>query len=40
MAEFDFRYNNRIGNGVNDFERAMIALNGVTGKRLTYKLPC
>ncbi|MAP94282.1 MAG: IS1595 family transposase [Ponticaulis sp.] len=37
MAEFDFRYNNRIGNGVNDFERAMIALSGISGKRLTYR---
>ena len=39
MAEFDFRYNNRIGNGVDDFERAMIALCGVKSKRLTYKSP-
>ena len=37
MAEFDFRYNNRIGNGVNDFERALIALSGVSGKRLSYR---
>lgn len=39
MAEFDFRYNNRVGNGVNDFERVMIALSGVKGKRLTYRGP-
>jgi transposase-like protein len=37
MAEFDFRYNNRVGNGVNDMERAMLALTGVSGKRLTYR---
>lgn len=35
-AEFDFRYNNRIARGVNDSERAMNALIGVSGKRLTY----
>ncbi|MBW3099161.1 IS1595 family transposase [Pseudohoeflea coraliihabitans] len=35
-AEFDFRYNNRTARGVNDSERAMNALIGVSGKRLTY----
>ncbi|WP_224825542.1 IS1595 family transposase [Cognatishimia sp. MH4019] len=35
-AEFDFRYNNRIANGVDDAERGQIALKGVVGKRLTY----
>lgn len=37
LAEFDFRYNNRIALGVNDTERADILLRGVTGKRLTYQ---
>lgn len=39
LCEFDFRYNNRIGLGVDDNERAMRALKGVTGKRLTYNQP-
>lgn len=37
MAEFDFRYNNRIANGVNDQQRAERLLAGVVGKRLTYQ---
>lgn len=37
LAEFDFRYNNRIALGVNDASRADIALKGITGKRLTYR---
>jgi len=37
LAEFDFRYNNRSGLGVEDVERATNALLGVVGKRLTYK---
>ena len=36
-AEFDFRYNNRIANGVDDAERGQIALKSVAGKRLTYR---
>ena len=36
LAEFDFRYSNRSANGVEDAERAEIALLGVVGKRLTY----
>lgn len=36
-AEFDFRYNNREANGVNDAERASVALSNVTGKRLLYR---
>lgn len=35
-AEFEFRYNNRIANGVEDVERGEIALRSVVGKRLTY----
>lgn len=37
LAEFDFRYNNRIAKGVNDTERADELLTGVVGKRLTYE---
>ena len=37
LAEFDFRYNNRIANGVNDEQRAELLLKGVVGKRLTYQ---
>ena len=37
LAEFDFRYNNRVGLGVDDTERAKNALLGVVGKRLTYQ---
>lgn len=39
LAEFDFRYSNRIANGVDDTERARIAVRGVVGKRLTYQQP-
>src|ERR1700737_1869945 len=34
LAEFDFRYNNRSGLGVEDIERAERALKGSEGKRL------
>lgn len=37
LAEFDFRYNNRIALGVNDGERAAIAIKSGVGKRLTYR---
>lgn len=37
LAEFDFRYNNRVKLGVGDVERAERALQGVVGKRLTYQ---
>lgn len=37
LAEFDFRYNNRIALGVNDGERASLAMKGIEGKRLTYR---
>ena len=36
-AEFEFRYNNRAAHGVSDIERASRALEGITGKRLTYR---
>jgi transposase-like protein len=37
LSEYDFRYNNRIGLGIDDETRALKALKGVSGKRLTYK---
>jgi len=37
LAEFDFRYSNRVRLGVNDMERTERALKGVVGKRLTYQ---
>lgn len=36
-AEFDFRYNTRIALGINDGERAALAVKGAAGKRLTYR---
>ncbi len=39
VAEFDFRYNNRIRLGVNDKQRTVSALKGIVGKRLTYRSP-
>lgn len=39
LAEFDFRYNNRVALGVNDAQRAEILLKGIEGKRLTYRRP-
>ena len=37
LAEFDFRYNNRIALGINDLARTDAALRGIVGKRLTYR---
>ena len=37
LAEFDFRYNNRVALGVSDQQRAENMLSGVVGKRLMYK---
>jgi transposase-like protein len=39
LAEFDFRYNNRSARGCEDQERAERALEGIKGKRLTYRWP-
>jgi hypothetical protein len=39
LAEFDFRYSNRVRLGINDVERADRALKGIVGKRLTYQTP-
>ncbi|MFO6462821.1 IS1595 family transposase [Jannaschia sp. KMU-145] len=36
-AEFDFRYSNRVANGVDDTERAGLALSAAVGKRLKYE---
>jgi transposase-like protein len=37
LAEFDFRQNNRAKLGIDDEQRAKIAVQGVKGKRLTYQ---
>lgn len=37
LAEYEFRYNNRIANGVDDRQRGGIALAGIVGKRITYR---
>lgn len=37
LAEFDFRQNNRAKLGVDDEQRAEIAIRGFAGKRLTYQ---
>jgi transposase-like protein len=39
LAEFDFRYSQRVALGVNDEARTNHALKGVVGKRLTYRNP-
>ncbi len=36
LAEFEFRYTNRVATGVNDGERSKRALGGIVGKRLLY----
>lgn len=38
LAECEFRYNNRVANGVDERQRARNAVQGTVGKRLTYKL--
>jgi len=39
LAEFDFRYSNRVALGVDDETRTKKALKGIVGKRLTYRRP-
>jgi ISXO2-like transposase domain len=39
LAEFDHRYNHRIGLGYSDIDRTYAAIKGVEGKRLTYRQP-
>ena len=36
LAEFDFRYSNRVRLGIDDTERARRAIAGAEGKRLTF----
>jgi hypothetical protein len=37
LAEFEYRFNNRVALGVDDEQRAETVLAQVVGKRLTYK---
>jgi transposase-like protein len=37
LAEFDYRYNNREGNGIDDAMRFERSIPGIVGKRLTYQ---
>ena len=37
LAEYDFRYNERMVLNVTDAERALKAVRGVVGKRMTYQ---
>jgi hypothetical protein len=37
LAEFDFRYSNRVKLGIDDTERTRRAIKGAGGKRLTYR---
>jgi transposase-like protein len=37
LAEFDFRYSNRMRLGVDDVQRTELAIKGIKGKRLTYR---
>jgi hypothetical protein len=37
LAEFDFRFNNRVALGVSDDARTENLVRGVVGKRLTYR---
>jgi transposase-like protein len=39
LAEFDFRYNERVALGIDDSERTTRVLRGIVGKRLTYRRP-
>lgn len=39
LAEYDFRYNHRSAKGVEDGERAVLAVKNAAGKRLTYRGP-
>src|SRR3954447_3643687 len=39
LSEFEFRYNTRIALGMDDWDRAELAIKGAFGKRLTYRRP-
>jgi hypothetical protein len=38
VAEFDFRYNNRVRLGIDDQDRTRAVLRGIVGKQLTYRV--
>lgn len=40
LAEFDFRYNERVALGVDDMARTGKAMQAIVGKRLTYRTSC
>jgi len=37
LAEFDYRYNERMALGISDMQRTEKAITGIVGKRLTYR---
>src|SRR5439155_11685542 len=37
LGEFDMRYNTRTVRGITDGQRAILAVKGAAGKRLTYR---
>lgn len=37
VAEFDFRYNNRVAKGVGDVQRSVKLMSGIVGRRLKYR---
>jgi transposase-like protein len=39
LAEFDYRYNERMALGIGDAERMAKSIPGIVGKRLTYRRP-
>ena len=39
VAEFDFRYTNRVKLGVDDAERAAMIVRSASGRRLMYRRP-
>jgi hypothetical protein len=39
LAEFDHRYNHRVGLGFSDIDRTLAAIRGIEGKRLMYRQP-
>ena len=39
LREFDFRYSNRSGLGIEDAARTAKAIKGAEGRRLTYNQP-
>jgi hypothetical protein len=39
LAEFDFRYSNRVALGIDDQERSERAIKSAVGKRLSYRQP-